>query len=474
MKTRTAETYDLVIVGLGSGGATACEFATRIGARTLVVERDRIGGDCLWTGCVPSKAAVAAAKTAHHLRTADRFGLPVSHEPIDRRAVWARIHSVRENIAATDDNTERFTALGAEVAFGAARLVAANKVAIGDRVVTSRFVLLCTGSRPSLPELAGLAATQPLTSETVWDIDQPPDQLLILGGGPIAVELAQSTCRLGVDVTVLQRAERLLMREEPTLVERLTRLLQAEGVRVATNVDVRRVDRTATGVTVHGLEGGTPHGWEADSILVATGRTPNTEGLGLEAVGAVINAGGVVVDNRMRTNLPWLYAAGDVAGRNLFTHAAGYEAVRAVRDMFYPGRGTADGLIPWCTFTDPELAHAGMTEREAMTAYNTHVRLWDWDLDHSDRARTDATTEGLIRIVTGPKNVIVGAHILAPSAGEMIHELALAIQHRMPLGDVAKLVHVYPTFSTAVGQLAAESAYETATKYRWITRLAKR
>jgi pyruvate/2-oxoglutarate dehydrogenase complex dihydrolipoamide dehydrogenase (E3) component len=213
--------------------------------------------------------------------------------------------------------------------------------------------------------------------------------------------------------------------------------------------------------------------WAAEELLVGVGRKPNVEDLGLEAAGVKVGPRGIEVDERMRTSVPSIYAAGDVAGRYLFTHAAAHEAVRAVRDMFFPGKGTVSQLVPWCTFTDPELAHAGMTEAEARKAHGDKVKVWQVDLAHSDRARADGDAEGRIVAVCGPKGRLLGAHILAAHAGDMLHELALVIKDGGKLTDLSSLIHVYPTLSTSVGQLAAEATYETVRSLRWVTRLAR-
>ncbi len=465
-----ANALDLVIVGMGSGGMVAAEFASTLDLRLVAVERGRLGGDCLWTGCVPSKALIASAKVAHHMRTADRYGITGVEPEVDSAAVWRRIHAVQDAIAATDDSPARFTDLGVELVAGDARVTGPHTVEAGGRVLDTRFILLCTGSRPATPKVEGLVEAGFLTSESVFELDRAPESLVVLGGGPISIEMAQAFRRLGVPVTVLQRGPAILPRDEPDLVAVLTRVLRDEGVELLVDVDVRRVTVENGRRVVHGTVAGRPSRWEAAEILVGTGRRPNVEGLGLEEVGVAVGPRGVTVDERMRTAVPSIYAAGDLAGRHLFTHSAGYEAVRAVRDMFFPGRGTARALIPWCTFTDPELAHAGMTVAEACAAHGEDaVEVFRQDLTHSDRARADGATEGAIVIVTAGGRV-VGGHILAPAAGEMIGELGLAITRKLKLSQVAGSVHVYPTVSLGVGQLAAEAAFESARRLRWLVR----
>lgn len=466
--------YDLVIVGMGSGGMVAAEFAAGLGLRVAVVERDRVGGDCLWTGCVPSKALLASAKVAHHVRTAERWGLPAPPPgAVDTGPVFARIRAVQAAIAATDDDPERFRRLGVELVAGHGRLAGPRAVEVGGRVLRTRFVLLCTGSRPAVPAVPGLAEAGYLTSETVFGLARAPRRLVAVGGGPIAVELAQGLSRLGVAVTVLQRAPGILPRDEPELVALLARRLADEGVDLRLSVAVERVGVEGGAKVVEGTEAGRPARWEADEILVGTGRRPNVEGLGLEEAGVRVGRRGVEVDDRMRTSAAWVYAAGDVAGRHLFTHSAAHEALRAVRDMFFPGRGRVSPLIPWCTFTDPELAHAGLTAAEARAAHGDGVTVRRIDLAHSDRARADGDDTGRAIAVCDRRGRLLGAHVLAPNAGELIHELALLVKDGRRLTDLSSLVHVYPTLATSVGQLAAEATFESAGRLRWLVRLGR-
>ena len=468
------ERYDLIIVGMGSGGMTAAEFAATLDLNVAVVERGRVGGDCLWTGCVPSKALLASAKAAHTIRHADAYGLHATEPVIDLPMVWRRLRAIQAEIARTDDDPARYREMGLTIVHGNATITGPNEVTVSDSnrdevTLEARFIMLCTGSRPAIPDIPGLADTDVITSETLFELDAPPESLVIIGGGPIGIEMAQALNRLGVAVTVLHNGRTILPRDELALVQILTAKLRREGVDLRVDARATRVDANGTSKTVHATVGGENHTFVTHGILLAAGRRPNIDGLGLEALGVDIGGSGVSVDSRGRTSVKTIYAVGDIAGRFLFTHSAGYEGVRAVRDMFFPGKGNVDDFIPWCTFTDPELAHAGLTVAEAEAKYGDDVDVWQLDLSHNDRARTESATEGAITVVT-TKGRVVGAHILAPAAGEMIHELALAIRHDMKIGDIANLVHVYPTYSTAIGQVAAESAYEKAQKLRWLVR----
>ena len=460
----------------------AAELASALNLRVAVVERARVGGDCLWTGCVPSKALLASAKAAHTIRHAERYGIGSQEPVVDLAAVWRRIREVQLQIASTDDDPERYREMGLEIVFGHARVTGPNEVTVDSgRVLDTRFILLCTGSRPSEPAIPGLEDAGYLTSENLFEIEQPPASMVMIGGGPIAIEMAQAFTRLGIATTVLQSGPGILPRDERSLVAVLQQRLETEGVELHLNANATRVDvRDGRAiVTAQVARAATERAGDArdattvevsgEGVLVAVGRRPNVDDLGLEEIGVETGPRGVVVDSRGRTSVKSVYAVGDIAGRYLFTHSAGYEGVRAVRDMFFPGKGNVDDFIPWCTFTDPELAHAGLTSTEAEAQHGDDTEVWRIDLAHNDRARADGTADGAIVIVTA-KEKLVGAHVLSPAAGELIHELALAIRHGMKLGDVASLVHVYPTLATSVGMLAAESAFEKAHKYRWLVR----
>jgi pyruvate/2-oxoglutarate dehydrogenase complex dihydrolipoamide dehydrogenase (E3) component len=464
-----ADRYDLVIVGMGSGGMVAAEFAATLDLKVAVAERGRVGGDCLWTGCVPSKALLAAGKVAHHMRTADEFGIEPVEPKIDRGSVWKHIRAVQQEIAGTDDNPQRFIDMGVDIVYGPAKLVDKNMVQVGDRTLETRYVLLCTGSRPALPPVEGLQEAGFITSENLFELEDPPASFVDIGGGPICVEMTQGFTRLGIPATLLQRGPRILPKDEPALVDKLVDKLRTEGVDLRFNVHTEKVTVENGKKVVHGTEDGKPATWSADELLVAVGRVPNKEGLGIEDLGIECTPKAVVVDNRGRTSVDNIYACGDLAGRYLFTHSAAYEGVRAVRDMFFPGKGKVVAAVPWCTFTDPELAHTGMTEAEAREKHGDAIEVWHQDLEHNDRARADCASEGSIMIITDKKK-IVGAHILAPAAGEMIHEFALAIEEGVKLNELSQFMHVYPTYGTSVGQLAGEAAFEKAEKLRWLVR----
>jgi pyruvate/2-oxoglutarate dehydrogenase complex dihydrolipoamide dehydrogenase (E3) component len=464
---------DLVVVGFGSAGMTAAELASRLGLSVTVIERSRAGGDCLWTGCVPSKALIAAAKVAHQMRSAGSFGLAAADAPIDTGAVWRRMREVREEIARGDDDPVRFEALGVRVRWGVARVVGPHEVAItaddGDvTTLTARIVLLCTGGRPIVPAIPGLAEHGYFTSESLFELEHVPGHVVFIGGGPISVELAQALCRLGIATTVLQRHVRLLPRDEPELVDMLTETLQADGVEVCCGVQVARIE---PGPIVVGSVDGVERRWQTRAIVIAAGREVDISALGLEELGIEADRRGVVVDDRGRTSVRSIYAAGDVVGRQLFTHAAAHQAAVAIRDAFYPGRGRIDAIVPWATFTEPTLAHAGLTVSEARDRFGAHrVRVHRWTLDHNDRAHTDRTSGAIVLVerVRWGRSRLVGAHVLSTGAGELINELVVAMERGMSVADLGGVVHVYPTIATSLQQLGGQAAAARAHRYRWL------
>jgi pyruvate/2-oxoglutarate dehydrogenase complex dihydrolipoamide dehydrogenase (E3) component len=471
---RIDDRFDLVIVGMGAAGMAGAEFAATLGLRVVAVERASVGGASLWSGSVPSKALLASAKAAHHARNAHQFGVHTGEVTVDLEAVWRRGRSVQQSVAATDDNPARFAELGVELLSGVAQVTGAQQVTVAmadgsSRVLETRTVLLCTGSHPTVPQIPGLADAGFLTTDSFFAVEVPPTSIALLGGGPAGVELAQACNRLGITTTLIHRHRRLLPRDEPLLSDVLLAVLRREGVDVLVDAAITGVEVDDTGKVVRAKSAGLEHAVRADEIVLCTGRSPNLEGLGLEALGVETTAAGVTVDSRGRTAVKSIYAAGDVAGRYQFSHSGAAEAVRAIRDAFFPGRGNVDDLVPWCTFTDPELAHVGLTIAEAEDRHGDDVDVWRIDLDHSDRARAEGLRTGAMVLVTA-KARLVGAHILSPYAGDLIHELALAIRADMKLEEIASLVHVYPTFATSVGQLAAESAYDRAHRLRWLIR----
>jgi pyruvate/2-oxoglutarate dehydrogenase complex dihydrolipoamide dehydrogenase (E3) component len=445
--------YDLVVVGAGSAGLTAARTAGRFGARTLLIERDRLGGDCLWTGCVPSKALLHVAAEVHAARHADRYGLKAPQGPAD---LAAAMKSVQRAIAAIEphDSAESLSPLGVEVVNGDARFDGRRSLTVDGRHIGFRYALIATGSAPALPPVLGLADAAPLTSDNVWDLRILPKRLLVFGGGPIGCELGQAFARLGSAVTIVEALERLLPREEPRAADLVRARLMAEGVTVLTGFRAQRVEPGA----VYGQDGVLRY----DQLLVTTGRTPKTAHLDLEAAGvAADQRGQVQVNDQLRTTNPRIYAAGDVTGLSAFTHLAGVQAAAAVTHALLGVRRRVDyGAVPWVTFTDPEVARVGLTEAQAREKYGKRAGVRTLEHDRVDRAVADDRTDGFTRLVLDPRKRIVGATVVAPRAGETISELAAAIRLGWTPSKLAGTVHPYPGYGDGPWHAALAEVYD--------------
>lgn len=474
------ERYNLVVIGAGSGGLVVAAGAAGLGARVALAEKHRMGGDCLNTGCVPSKALLAAARALRRARDGSRHGLsfpdPGSQ---DYARVHAAVRAAQERIA-PHDSVERFTSLGVEVLLGSARLLSAHEVEVGDRTVRGRHVVVATGSRPAVPEVPGLSEAGFLTNESVFDVTSLPATLVVLGGGPIGTELGQAFARLGSKVTIVSSTPRVCAREDPEASEAMASALRAE----LTLLDASRPIRvTAQGgrkvVTVAGPGGQTTE-VAADEILVAVGRRPNVEGLGLEAAGVVVGPTGIRVDARCRTSVPSVWAVGDVTGGPLFTHWAGHQGRVVVRNTLFPGSTSCDlDNLPRVTYTDPEVAHVGLTEQAARERGLPH-RVFRVGFESVDRAVCDGDFHGhFAKVVAGPKGHVLGATVVHPHAGDLIAELVVARKHGLTLAQLSGTIHAYPTLSEvsrALGDAYLRTKLTPATRstltkvFRWLRR----
>ena len=457
-----ADEYDMIVIGAGSGGIVAARFAAQLEASVALVEAFRPGGDCLYTGCVPSKALIRAAKVAWDVRHADHYGVEAVAAPVDLARVMLHVREVIQRVYQFE-SVEALREEGIDVHLGTARFLDPHTIAVGEGVpLRGKRFLICTGARPSVPPIPGLDRVPYLTYQTVFDLQKLPERLLVIGAGPVGLELAQAFLRLGSHVTCFSRSRRILSRADPEISTILTQALTDEGMTLRTETKIERVEVGPDGaVTVHDDRDGVI----GDALLVATGRRPNVDDLALSSAGVSWSDNGIAVDDQLRTNQSHIYACGDVVGREQFTHYAAWQGFMAVRNALLPGytRGTSD-RVPWTIFTDPEVARVGLTEREARERYGDEVRVALLSMDRVDRAQTEHDALGTIKIVVRGKGDILGAHIVAARAGEMIHEYVLALDHGLRMSDLARPIHVYPTFSTGNQQVASE--YSTAATLR--------
>lgn len=448
---------DLCIIGAGSAGLSIAAGAAQMGASVVLIEAHRMGGDCLNTGCVPSKAMLAAAKAARSVAKADRFGVHAGPSRVDFDAVRRHVHGVIATIA-PHDSVERFTGLGCTVIEARARFIDANTVeAAGQRIAARRFVI-ATGSSAAVPPIPGLADGPYLTNETIFDNTILPEHLLVIGAGPIGCEMAQAHRRLGSRVTLVD-AGPMLPKDDLAAVDVVRRRLVAEGIELHERVKVLRVERAAGTVTVVIDNDSGEQRIEGSHILVAAGRRANVRDLGLDEAGIAFTAKGVTVDDRLRTTNRRVYAAGDVAGGYQFTHLAGYHAGIIIRNALFrlPAKARPSAL-PWVTYTDPEIAHVGLGEAEAREQHGDPIRVLRADLSANDRAQAEGEAEGFLQAIVDKRGRVLGATIVGAHSGELILPWVLAISQRLKIGALASLIAPYPTLSE-VSKRAAGSFY---------------
>lgn len=463
--------YDLIVIGAGTGGLTAARLVARSGKRVALVERDRPGGDCLWTGCVPTKSLIHAAKLLHDARTGGRFGVTAPDVRLDFDAVRRHLARVQDT-AGRVDSPDAIASWGVELVRGEAHFVDPHSVDAGGRRLQGRSFVIATGSRPSIPPIHGLKEAGFDTNVELLDWETLPRSLGILGGGPIGVEFAQLMCRLGVQVTLIERLPRVLEREEPEAAALVESVLRREGVDVVTGATVSSVGRRGDDRLIELERAGQARAVSCERLLVATGRAPVFESLGLEAAGVRASSRGVQVDAHLRTSQPHIFAVGDVNGSLQFTHVAEDQAravARSFRDAGGQFRKPAkwnSRVVPGVTFTDPEVASVGLTEEQARRRCKG-VRVWRVPLADVDRAITMGETEGFLKLVTArgwqsripglAKRVgdeIVGACFVGPNAGDLLMPVVMAMRARLPVGMVAWNMQAYPTLALGVRQVA--------------------
>lgn len=448
-------TPDICVIGAGTGGLVAAAGASQLGAATVLIESHRMGGDCLNTGCVPSKSLLAAAHAAAAYRQAARFGLEQPPARVDFAKVQQHVRGVIAAIA-PNDSQERFTGLGVTVLREPARFTAPNEVLASDTRIRARRFVIATGSAAFVPPVPGLADLPFQTNETIFDIDRLPDHLLIMGGGPIGCELAQAFVRLGAKVSLVEMLS-ILPKDDPEAADVVRRALLRDGITLYEGHTVVKAAGAAGAIALDIEKDGSQQRLHGSHLLVAAGRRPRVNELGLELAGVNHSDKGITVDRRLRTSNRRIYAVGDVLGGPQFTHLAAYHAGIVIRNALFRLPAKVDlAALPWVTFTDPELAHVGLNEAAARA--EGPIRILRWPLSENDRAQAEHRTEGFIKIVTTVKGRILGANIVAPAAGEMIHLWTLAVSQKMKISAVAGMIAPYPTLAE-IGKRAAGNFY---------------
>lgn len=442
--------YDLIVIGAGSAGLTAVQFANQLGARVALVEKTRIGGDCTWTGCVPSKALLHVAKTFHTARQAQSFSaqtIPLQADMTQvKKYVQQTIHNVYQR-----ESPEALQNQGVDIFMGAARFLNAEQIQAGEQVLTGKKFILATGARPFIPPIPGLEQVPYFTYHTLFENECLPERLLIVGAGPVGVEMAQAYGRLGASVTIIDEA--LFAKEDPEVAMTMASIFKGEGIEfvpglvTAVDFDNKQIHLTVQhqSQTVKG-----------DMLLVAAGRRPNVAGLALENAGVAYTEAGIQVNKQLQTTAVHIYAAGDCTGGLQFTHVAGWQGYKAVRNALLPGSSAGfSEIVPRVTFTDPEVAQVGLTEAAARSQFGEEAEVLTHQLSQEDRAQTDSATAGFVKLVHHEDGRLLGATIVAPRAGEMIAEISLALQNNLTLEHIAHTIHPYPTYASGLQMLAS-------------------
>lgn len=465
----TTLTPDICVIGAGSGGLSVAAAAAAFGVDVVLIEKHKMGGDCLNYGCVPSKAILAAGKHAQAIRDAANFGVFADEPKVDFRKVNRHIKSV---IAAIEpnDSVERFTAMGVKVIEAAGKFTDKDTVVAGDYTIKARRFVIATGSSPFVPPIPGLDTVEYFTNESLFENTRKPAHLLVIGGGPIGMEMAQAHLRLGSKVTVIEGAK-ALGKDDPELAAIVLEKLRGEGLDILEGAMVSSIEkRGKSGVTVRYKMGEEERSVDGSDLLVATGRAVNVEGLGLTEAGITYDRKGIKVKPDLRTTNRKVYAIGDVAGGLQFTHVAGYHAGLVIRGILFRKKAVPDNtIIPWVTFTDPEMAHVGLAEEQAREMHK-QIQILRWPYHENDRAQAERKTAGMVKMVTTKKGKILGVSIAGANAGEMINMWALAVSKSLTVKDVAGYIPPYPTMSE-IGKRAAVTHFIPYTNKPWIRSL---
>lgn len=450
---------DICVIGAGSGGLSVAAGASQMGASTALIERGKMGGDCLNYGCVPSKALLAAGHAAQAVRGGGRFGVRAAAPAIDSGGVYGHVRGTIAAIA-PNDSVERFEGLGVTVIQSSARFTGPREIAADGTRITARRIVIATGSSPVVPPVAGLGDVPYLTNETIFDLGQVPAHLIVIGGGPVGIEMAQAHRHLGARVTVVEMFS-ILASDDPELVDVVRARLAGEGIDLREGVTVARVEKAGNGVAVVIAGNDAEDRVQGSHVLIAAGRRPNVGGLDLEKAGIAYSPAGIQVDARLRTTNRRVFAIGDVAGGYQFTHMAGYHAGIVLRNALFRLPAKVDThAVPWVTYTAPELAQVGLTEDRARKQAGD-IRVLRWPFAENDRARAERETDGLVKVITTPRGRILGAGIVGAHAGELIHAWVLAIGQKIKIGAVAGMIAPYPTLGEA-NKRAAGSFYTPA------------
>lgn len=470
--------FDVIVIGGGAAGLTASGIAANFGAKTMMVEQDRLGGDCTWNGCVPSKVLLKAGKVARQMKTAGKYGLIDQEPEINFKKVIEHVHQTRQDIYEEADRPRIFENMGIEVIHGSAQFIDEHRISIrledgSKREVSARYFFICAGGSAFVPPIEGIDEVPYLTNESLFEIEDLPEELIIIGAGPIGTEMAQAMSRLGSQVQVIDMADRIMVNDDPELAGMLQEQLKSEGIDYQLGAQVKKISFDHGKVRVHVEVAREEKVLSGTKLLMATGRRANVKGLGLNAAGITYSKKGIEVNDKCRTNRSHIYACGDITGRYQFTHMSEHMAKVAATNALlkYPMKIDSD-YVPWVTYTDPQLAQLGASEnqlREQGISYETY----QFPYDKIDRAVTESQDEGLIKIHARKwDGKIYGASILGAHAGELISEYALAMKNGISLRNIADTIHPYPTY--ALGARRAADQWYIKNQSEWQVKLLKK
>lgn len=441
--------YDICVVGAGSAGLVAATTANRLGAKTILIEKNKIGGECLHSGCIPSKTFLHSSRVYHDSINSRELGLPkLNSTKPNLEAVMGHVKAVINGIY-KNENKDVFQKMGIDVYLGGGAFISQNEFIIGKKTINAKFFIVCSGSSPSVPPVDGLADIKYLTNNNFWDLLSLPSKILIMGAGPIGLELGQALARLGSKVFIALRSKQILKKEDSEIAAEMEKILIDENITFLKKTNLNKFSQKDDKIIIDYSEDGLDKKLIVDEVLVSTGRKPNIEGLNLEKAGVEYTKKGITVNDELQTSAENIFACGDVIGKHQFTHAASYYAEIAVNNILSDKKiDLNDRIIPWVTFTDPEIAHVGLTEEEARGKFDDiHVLKVDAALD---RFLTDNTSKGFIKIILDKSDTIVGAHAIGAHAGEYIQNLTLAMQNNISVKQFSETIYPYPTFSEIV------------------------
>ena len=451
------KTYDLIVIGAGAGGLTSAFTALGFGKKVLMIDKAKPGGECTWSGCIPSKALINIAKDAH---AAKKF----TDVQVDTVKVMNQVRDVIQRVY-EEETPEKLEEAGADFVKGAARFTSPTTVAVNGETYSAKRIMITTGSSPFVAPIPGLDSVDYLTNDNFFLQERLPESAMVLGGGAIGVELAQAMNRLGVTVTLIEMMPDILFREEPEYAALLREQVAAEGVKFCVGAKATQVSQTAEGISVTVDRDGQTETLTAKSMLVALGRKANTEGLGLEEIGINVDKG-IVVNEKMQTSVPGIYACGDVVGPYQFSHMANYQGKIATMNALLPLKRKTDYQhTPWCTFTEPEFARTGLTEQEAREKHGDKIRVYEYDFAKLDRAKTKPSDVGRIKLICDTRSRVLGAHIIGPRAGELVCEVQVIKSLGKPFGKLQSVIHPYPTYADSLRQLAQQVYIDSIWKH---------